>query len=343
MLNSELNAQFELIHLDTADRRGLSNVGLFDWDNIVLALKHGLKFLRLVIAKNPDIVYMPIAQNIPGYLRDGLFLVSSRVLHKRVVVHLHGSEFRDFYFRVSGWMKFLIRWTLEKVRRGIVLSPTMKSLLEDFLPSERIVVVPNGIEPMKTKSDKRKSEAFNILYLGTLMRSKGFQEVVYSAPYVVVKKPDVNFILAGEHCYPEELRAAHEFIVEHQLQQFISMPGVVFGEEKKKYLEEADIFVFPPIAPEGQPLVILEAMAAGLPVITTNQGAISETVIDGVNGFIVPPNNPQVIAEKIILLCNSNLRARMGQASRDRFIRHYTLDRWLGDMMQAFQEVLKGN
>jgi glycosyltransferase involved in cell wall biosynthesis len=89
-------------------------------------------------------------------------------------------------------------------------------------------------------------------------------------------------------------------------------------------------------------MVVLEAMAAGLPVITTDQGAIRETVLDGVNGFIVPKGDPAAIAEKIVLLLRDHdLRRRMGQASRERFLASYTLARWSHDMLRVFQEVLE--
>ena len=82
-------------------------------------------------------------------------------------------------------------------------------------------------------------------------------------------------------------------------------------------------------------------MSAGLPVIATPQGAIPETVVDRVNGFLVPPRDPAAIADKILLLLrNEDLRRRMGQASRERFLKYYTLDRWANDMARVFREVL---
>jgi glycosyltransferase involved in cell wall biosynthesis len=120
------------------------------------------------------------------------------------------------------------------------------------------------------------------------------------------------------------------------------MPGEIAGNDKARLLISSDIFVFPTCYPyEGHPFVILEAMAAGLPVISTDQGAIRETVLDGLTGFIVPHSDPRAIAEKILLLLrDSDLRRRMGSASRDRFLRHFTLERWGTDMYQLFGKVL---
>src|SRR6266849_5885256 len=71
------------VHLDTADRRGLSNVGKLDMVNILLAVYHGIKFLWLVTVKRPDIVYVQIAQDWLAFLRDCLFLVPARLLRKK--------------------------------------------------------------------------------------------------------------------------------------------------------------------------------------------------------------------------------------------------------------------
>ena len=140
------------------------------------------------------------------------------------------------------------------------------------------------------------------------------------------------------------MEKANALIANYKLEQHVKMLGVVKGQEKEKLLAESDIFVFPPIAPEGQPLVILEAMSAGLPIITTDQGAIRETVVDGINGFIIPPGKPEVIVEKILLLArDQKLRAQMGLSSREIFVKNYTLDRWANNIADLFQEVLKEN
>ena len=92
----------------------------------------------------------------------------------------------------------------------------------------------------------------------------------------------------------------------------------VSGKVKFDLLSEASIFLFPPIAPEGHPWVLVEAMAANLPIISTNQGAIVETVLNNENGFIVDINRPNIIKEKIELLSeNLELRERMSSKSRE--------------------------
>jgi glycosyltransferase involved in cell wall biosynthesis len=113
------------------------------------------------------------------------------------------------------------------------------------------------------------------------------------------------------------------------------------GEQKELYLLDTDIFVLPSWS-EGFPLVILEAMAAGCPVISTRVGAIPEVVLDGVTGILVEKQNPQQLAQAMITLIeNPDLRRQMGQAGRKRFEEHFTFDRCIDRMIAVFNNAVK--
>ena len=104
----------------------------------------------------------------------------------------------------------------------------------------------------------------------------------------------------------------------------------------------SDVFVFPPDQPEGQPWVIIEALAAGLPVISTAQGAIPAMVKEGINGFIVPARNPAAIADRLRLLQRDpDLRMAMGRASRDLYLSHYTGEKFVKGFAAIIDQVLE--
>ncbi len=93
---------------------------------------------------------------------------------------------------------------------------------------------------------------------------------------------------------------------------------------------------------EGQPYVILEAIAAGLPIIATNVGCVPEMVQDGLNGFLIEPGDIEALAEKIcVLLTDDALRRKMGQASRERFLAEFTFDKFAERMRAVFAAVLE--
>jgi glycosyltransferase involved in cell wall biosynthesis len=110
---------------------------------------------------------------------------------------------------------------------------------------------------------------------------------------------------------------------------------------KYDLLAQADVFVLPSYS-EGQPYAILEAMAAGLPIISSGVGCIPEAVIDGENGFILKPRSVKAFADAATLLLGDEvLRKKMGGASRRRFLDHCTFVRFAKDINRVFEEVLR--
>jgi len=104
---------------------------------------------------------------------------------------------------------------------------------------------------------------------------------------------------------------------------------------------DADIFVFAPKAPEGHPWSLVEASAAGLPIISTDRGAIRQNVTDGENGFLLENPEPKELAEKITLLIkDSDLREKMGAASRKLYESKFTAAAMSSQMRKVFQTVL---
>jgi glycosyltransferase involved in cell wall biosynthesis len=334
--------EFCVIHLDIADRRPISTMGRIDLRNVMLAAYHGVKYLWLLLRRKPDIVYMPVAQDRLAFLRDSLFLIPARLLSKQVVVHLHGGYFATFYRLASPPMRSLIRYCLGRSARAIVLGTSLENMFEGILPPERVRVIPNGIPDYF--GDMRRHHSNNghrrtILFLSTLVKEKGILDVIKALPTIANLVPDVRAVFAGEWYRAEDKRAAQEIVREFNLQSHVEFLGSVIPPQKNEVLREADLFVMPS-KNEGQPFAILEAMAAGLPVVSTNVGCIPETVINGVNGFIVKPGNADELACRIVsLLADGDLRRRMGEAGRSRFLEHYSLDRFSTQLRELLREV----
>ena len=140
----------------------------------------------------------------------------------------------------------------------------------------------------------------------------------------------------------ETKKHAFGFIQENHLEDKIEFVGRILGGEKEKFLVDTDIFVFPSWC-EGHPIVVIEAMAAGCPVISTkNVGAIPETVINGETGILVEKKNPEAVAEAIInLIEHPELRIRMGMAGRKRYEQYYTQEKNIENMIKVFEHTLK--
>jgi glycosyltransferase involved in cell wall biosynthesis len=328
-----------LIHLDTADRRDLSNIGKLDLVNVLHACRHGVRFLYLLLLKRPDVVYVPISQITLAFLRDCLFLLPARILGKNVVVHLHGGSFRRFYASSSAPMRWLIRLTLGRTT-AMVLGRTLISIFDGIIPRDRVHIVPNGVPDLLREEirDGAGDRPFTVLYLSLLVREKGVFDVLRAIPLVIERAHNCRFVFAGEWYRAEEMREALDIVRRLEIGRYVEFVGVAGPTAKVNLLNAADVFVLPSYN-EGQPCAILEAMSVGLPIVTTNVGCIAETVIDGVNGFLVEEGSPAAIAEKVLLLHDEPaVMRRMQTASRKRFLSNYTMDEFKQRLTRLFTD-----
>jgi glycosyltransferase involved in cell wall biosynthesis len=115
-----------------------------------------------------------------------------------------------------------------------------------------------------------------------------------------------------------------------------------FRRNARRFLPAFDLFILPSTSPEPLGVVILEAMAAAIPVIATAHGGSVEMVVDGVTGMLVPPGDPEALAQAIAFLLNDPERCRaMGLAGRERFYKHFSLDQYLRGVEALYASVDK--
>jgi glycosyltransferase involved in cell wall biosynthesis len=342
VLDSGLRREWRVTHLDTTDRRGLDNVGRLDAANVLLAMKHATGLLRLLAAARPDVVYVPIAQNTLGLLRDATFVLPALAARRRVVLHVHGSGLRSYHDKAGPAMRRLLRAMLGGAQRVIVLGERLRPMLDGLVEAEHVAVLPNGADDPFGGAPDRSSRTgpVRVLYLGNLIRTKGFLDVMEAVGMLQGKGLPVELHLAGDFLSDVDRRAAADLGAD--LGTALTFHGVVTGDDKTELLRSADIFCFPSYYPnEGHPYVVVEAMAAGLPVVATAHATIGDTVLDGETGILVPPRNPEALASALeSLVKDTGERSRLGRAGRRRFEDHYTLVRWSDGLCRIMRESL---
>lgn len=324
--------------IDTADRRGLGNVGRLDLGNIALALIHGVRFLAALLTAWPTVVYVPVAQNNLGFLRDSLFLIPARLTRRSVVIHVHGGHFGEFYSSAGAVMRLLIRFCLSRVTSVVVLGECLRGMLEGVVPPDRVHVVPNGIDV--PQSDALSPDDRLVLWLSKMDATKGYLDVLEAAPEVLRAVPGARFVFAGEWLTEDDNRSAVDFVRAHGIADRVAFAGPVAGDSKDALLASAGVFVLPTrYRYEGQPYAILEAMSRGVPVITSPAGCIAETVVEGQTGLFVPAGDVASITSAVItLLTDEPLRRSMGEAGRRRFLSEYTSSKWddrMSDILES--------
>lgn len=335
LANPYLRRHFKLEHLDTSDHRDIANIGSWEMRNVGYACR-AIVSLASRLRGRPGLMYLPISQDAPGFLRDSLLIHAAALAGWKVAIHLRGSEFRDFHLTAPDLLQRWVRFTLTKVSSAAVMGSSLRWVFEGLLPPERIVVVPNGTPDPPVRSCG--SDGETVLFLSNLRRRKGIVESVEAALQVIPTRPAARFIFAGAWESPEleaELRAR----AAPWAGRIVFLP-VVGEAEKNALLASASVLMFPPTEAEGHPRVVLEAMAHGLPIVTTNRGAIAETVVDGECGFVLPTPRPDGLAERILcLLRDRRLREQMAGRARSRYLSLFTqehadrrLAAWLCDI-----------
>jgi glycosyltransferase involved in cell wall biosynthesis len=293
-----------------------------------------------------------IGQSRVGFLRDFCFIWLASLLGHRAVTHLHGGNYASFYASQPPWLQWLIKKTLARVDKLIVLSASLESCF-DFLGSgrEKTTVVPNGLPfellESATPVSLQPGQPIRVLYLSNMIEAKGYWQVLEACR--ILKKQGVpfrcefcgEFISASDdqlyHSAAEARQAFLRAVEEWQLEKEVKWWGVARGEEKSLQLRRAHCFVLPTrYGNEGQPVSIIEALAFGKVIIATQYRAIPDMLSEGYNGFFVDSDSPEQIAERVEWLWrNPGELTRMSLDSLARYRQSFTREEHVSRLMSV--------
>ncbi|MGD1847241.1 MAG: glycosyltransferase [Salibacteraceae bacterium] len=339
ILNSSLQDEYELIHLQTKINQSIDGLGKWQFAKVRASIGSYRNMRRLLRQHRPEVVLVPISQTTMGFLKDAPFIFLGKWYGSKVILQLRGSNFKNWLQSSAGWVKWVVRRSLNGTAGVIVLGSKLRHLFEDFFPPEKIFVVPNGANydiPKKPASDTLK-----VLYLANLIPSKGIEDVLEAIKRLHEIGIVFEFHALGSWQDPDFKAQCESFLAANPLPITVHPP--VSGAAKFEQFASADVFVFTPREPEGHPWVIVEAMASGLPIVSTDQGAITESVEEGYNGYIVPSHEPQAIADRLsLLLQDAALRAEMGKNSRIQYETKFSEKQMVGRLSDTFKTVLEG-
>jgi glycosyltransferase involved in cell wall biosynthesis len=323
ILKSRLKDEFGLVHIDTRLNSSMRTIGKFSWRKIVLTAGIYSDFWRALSDRDVKLVLVPIAQETSALIKDAIFILLARLKSKKILIHLRGSALLTWYESRFIFFRILFKWFVSSSSGAIVLGKSLRYIFKPFLPPERIFEIPNGADysfPAKTVNTR----IISILYFANLQSNKGIEDTLAALGYLSaeVRNRIILNVVGSWRDYDFKKKCLN-IVLEKELP--VCFHNSMAGAPKWQIFADSDLFVFPPRAPEGHPWVIVEAMAAGLPVISTDQGAITESVLNMLNGLIVEPNNPEQIAEKIeYLVSHPDIMQKMGKESRRLYEENFT-------------------
>jgi glycosyltransferase involved in cell wall biosynthesis len=192
----------------------------------------------------------------------------------------------------------------------------------------RFLYVPNGTEERFFLTREYPEQlSLRLLYVGAWLDRKGVYYLAEAFEHLARKLPGIDLTVAGCLCSEEMVRA---FLTPAVRDRVRVLPFIERSEMPALYAAH-DVFVFPSLM-EGMPLTLLEAMAAGMPVATTNRCGMADVVENEVNGLLVPPADGEALARAIERLCNSaELRKQLGQSAQ-KTMRRYAWEKVTGKL-----------
>jgi glycosyltransferase involved in cell wall biosynthesis len=312
-----VRALFEVTVIPIRVNAGLGSLQRFGFGKLWASLKLCAEVARALVTR-PAAMYLTI--NVVGlaFWRDAVLVTLCRMARVKRVFHLHMKGLRDSYAR-SRLMRMAYRW----VFGGAEVIHLSERLYRDVAPvvsRARFHVVANGLDVGTIPPVEGLHRIPSVLFLSNLYESKGPLDLLEASRRVLARGVEHNLVFAGAGAEPE--------VVDRIVAAGppVSWVGAVDGARKAALLSEADVFVFPSWYHfECQPLVVIEAMAAGKAIIASDEAAIPDLVADGESGLIVPGRSVDAIADALEkLLLAPELRASLGEAARARYGRHYT-------------------
>lgn len=300
-------------------------------------------------------VYLIPAASRHGFLRDFVMIWVARLFGHRIVGHLHVRNYGEFVAAQPRGLRWLMRRTLAGLDRILVLGEGIGAAF-DFDPRlrERVRVVPNGL-PISDSLPSRGKELpawpgagpIEVLYLSNLVESKGYFDLLeaiailrdeYGIAQLTCHFCGEFFTYVDDERVTSVAQARELFestVAALGLEGQVRYHGRVVGEAKAEHLRRSHFFVLPTYAfSEAQPLSIIEAMAFGTVVVSTDYGAIPDLVEDGVTGRLVPPRDPRAIAAALHEYMTDPTRyAAASRASIERFEANFTREKHLDSLL----------
>jgi glycosyltransferase involved in cell wall biosynthesis len=209
------------------------------------------------------------------------------------------------------------------------------------VPGERIRIVFFGTDTAHFRPEARDEDLRRRIGTPIVVSLRSFEPVydvstlIRSAPHVVREVPSVKFLMIGRGSQEPALRALAESL---SVSAHVVFPGQLPAERLPGYLASADVYVSTSLSDAGLAASTAEAMASGLPVVVTDSGENRVWVADGENGFIVPTQAPEMLAERILdLLRRPDVRARWGRANRQIIVERNDYVREMGRMEEIYR------
>ena len=296
--------------------------------------------LKKLIKKNTfDIIHIHMSYK-GSFFRKYYVTKLCKKNSKKVIIHLHGSEFKDFYYSGDENRKAKIQELFNLADVTIVLGESWREFITSISPKANVVIVNNAVK-IPDIDEKKPHERVTFLFLVALIKRKGVMDLLQATKQLVNEGvTSFKVLIAGSGAEEQSLKS---YVTENSLSNFVDFLGWVENDDKPGLFEKSDVLVLPSYN-EGLPIAILEAMSYGLPIISTNVGSISEAVENDKNGYLFFPGNVDDMHDGMKQLVLSKDKWNVySKNSRKYAINKFSEDVYFNKMEIIYRELIKRN
>lgn len=245
-----------------------------------------IRILIEMIINKPDVAHIHMSYK-GSFTRKYMIHKLCRCFKVRDVIHLHGSEFKQWYDNTTK-KQAKIRKLLREATAFVVLGDEWAKRISNIEPSTNIIIVNNTVAIPNSRANWS-NKPFRVLFLGVLIQRKGVSDLLDAIAILKdeIVLDNVVFQIAGSGQEEHNLK---EKCSELKLDKYVRFLGWTDGDKKVKLLKESQMMILPSYN-EGLPMAVLEAMSYGLPIVTTKVGDIPLVVKENVNGYISEPGD----------------------------------------------------
>jgi glycosyltransferase involved in cell wall biosynthesis len=303
-------------------------------------VKYYVIFAGTLLFWRPKYVLYNISFYRMPYLKDLLFCSTVIISGSRLVFHDLGQYVRELDESLTGPKKTALSWMLRNMAGSIIMGEKVRRDYEGLADSAKLFVVPGPSEDSKeiTVDSPKIPGRINVLYFSHMSRLKGVYTAFEAMSRILKERADIMVTFGGPF-EDQEVKSRLEELQKDYPERVSYLGYVEDVVERTKIFRQADIFIFPTLR-DVFGLVLLHAMAEGLPIVASREGTVPEIVPDGTNALLVEKGDAKALADKILLLADDrHLCEKMGKSNRRRFEEKYTIEKYGESMIKAFKQM----
>ena len=279
------------------------------------------------------VLHVHVAAN-GSVARKALFVLVGRLFRRPVVLHMHGADFEEFHAGLPAAGRWLVNAVFRAASAVVALGerPRAHALTAVGVDRRKLHVLANAVPDAPAIERREEDGICRLLFLGVLSERKGLGELLSALATLPVAALAWRLDVVGDG----DAGRWREMAAGLGLGERVRFLGWAPSGTARAMLGASDVLVLPS-RQEGLPMVILEAMAAEVAVVATDVGAISDAVMDGVTGLLVPARDVDALVCALVqVICCPNRRAAYGRAGRIRFETHFSIEGYAARLAMLF-------